>query len=266
MKVRLSHFIFLLSLASIVGAGAMLWFGNDFLKSEFPDVSILAKAYPVVVYAGKGKPPRISISRIRPGAWVSLDEISKTGRGAVLVSEDWAFYQHGGYDPNQIKEAIKEDLEEGGYARGASTITQQVVRNIFLEKDKNLWRKLKELFLAVRLEHTVSKNRILEIYFNIAEWGEGMYGIGRASEFYFHKSPAELGAKEGAFLAMLLPSPKRYSQSFRSRQLTDYARSTIDSILGKMVQAKYITEEEKTLERLSPLSFETPPQPPGSAL
>jgi monofunctional biosynthetic peptidoglycan transglycosylase len=254
--MRLSHFIFLLSLASVAGAGYLLWFGNDFLQSEFPDVGALARSYPVVTYASKGKPPRVSLSRIRPGNWVGLDEISKAAKGAIVVSEDWAFYQHGGYDPNQIKEAIKEDFEEHGFARGASTITQQVVRNVFLEKDKNLWRKLKELFLAVKLEHSVHKNRILEVYLNIAEWGEGVYGINQASHLYFHKEPGELGAKEGAFLAMLLPSPKRYSQSFRSRQLTDYARSTIDSILGKMVQAKYITEEERVLERLSPLSFE----------
>jgi monofunctional biosynthetic peptidoglycan transglycosylase len=240
----------------------MLWFGNGFLRSEFPDVSLLNRAYPVVIYAGKGKPPKVTVSHIRPGNWVSLDQISRAAKGAIIVSEDWAFYQHGGYDPNQIKEAIKEDWEEHGFARGASTITQQVVRNVFLEKDKNLWRKLKELLLAVRLEHTVHKNRILEIYFNIAEWGEGVYGIGAASRLYFHKEPQDLGAKEGAFLAMLLPSPKRYSQSFRSRQLTDYARETIESILGKMVQAKYITEEERTMERLSPLSFEEP----GSAL
>ena len=126
----------------------------------------------------------------------------------------------------------------------------------FLEQDKNLWRKVKEIYLATRLEEEVGKNRILEIYLNIAEWGQGLYGIGAAARFYFGKSPDALTAKEGAFLAMLLPSPKRYSSSFRAKKLTPFARSALESILEKMVQAKYITEEEMRLQISEPLSFE----------
>jgi monofunctional glycosyltransferase len=263
MRIRLGHFIFGLSLVSVVAAGALLWWGKDFLESEFPNVAVLSHAYPEVIYAGRSTPPRVRLTRIKPQGWVSVDDISRSAVGAVIVSEDWAFYSHAGYDANQIKEAIKEDLEEGGFVRGASTITQQVVRNVFLDKDKNLWRKLKELYLAVRLEQKVRKTRILEVYLNIAEWGEGIFGIGEASQHYFGKAPAHLTPKEGAFLAMLLPSPKRYSQSFQKRELTSYARSTIDSILGKMVKAKYLTEEERATEELVPLPFEGPP---GSAL
>ena len=125
-----------------------------------------------------------------------------------------------------------------------------------MDKDKNLWRKLKELVLAVQLEEVVGKRKILETYLNVAEWGEGIYGIKAAARHYFDKEPSELNAREGAFLAMLLPSPKRYSQSFRAKKLTDYARETVDSILTKMTQAHYITEEQRASEATAPLTFE----------
>ncbi|MGZ3708637.1 MAG: transglycosylase domain-containing protein, partial [Bdellovibrionota bacterium] len=200
--------------------------------------------------------PSVTIQRGRPATWVSVKQISRAAVGAILVSEDWAFYQHKGYDPNQIREALRKDWDEGRFARGASTITQQVVKNVFLERDKSLWRKLRELLLAVRLEESVGKQRILETYLNIAEWGEGIFGIERAAQHYFHKEPSELTAKEGAFLAMLLPSPKRYSQSYRKHQLTDYARSTIEAILEKMNRARYLSEDELHMAASAPLPFE----------
>lgn len=227
------------------------------LREEFPNVSILKKKYPQVVYQGRERPFLVQMLPRRPAGWVSISEVSKVAVGAVVVSEDWAFFQHSGYDANQIREAIKEDWEAGGFVRGASTITQQVVRNVFLTQDKNLWRKVKELLLALQLEESVGKHRILETYLNIAEWGEGIFGIRAASQAYFGKDPSQLTAKEGAFLAMLLPSPKRYGQSFRRKQLTDYARDTVDSILHKMTQANYITEAERDTELLTPLLFES---------
>ena len=221
-----------------------------------PDVQILKTSYPVVRYQGPEKPTLVSLQRWRPRNWVGLDEISPIGVRAIVISEDWAFFQHHGYDVNQIKEAIQADWDRKTFARGASTITQQVVRNVFLTKDKNIWRKAKELYLAVKLDEAVSKRKVLETYLNIAEWGPGIYGIGDASVYYFQKNPKDLTAKEGAFLAMLLPSPIRYGQSFRSRELTDYANETIQSILDKLTQAHYLTEEEKNAEWNRPLSFE----------
>lgn len=242
-----------------VAASVATWVGVDrFFRAEFPNVAVLKNHFPVVIYRGKKLPPEVRLQKARPTSWVNLADVSKVALGAVLVSEDWAFYQHKGYDVNQIREAIKEDLEEGRFARGASTITQQVARNVFLDKEKKLWRKIKELYLAVRLEEKVGKRRILETYLNIAEWGEGVYGIRQASQLYFGKEPSLLTSKEGAFLAMLLPSPIRYSQSYRARELTDFARESIDSILEKMVQARYLTVEEREAQRLVPLSFEKP--------
>ncbi len=239
--------VFLIALfAASLGAGC----------TRFPDVSTLKTQYAVVRYQGASKPFTISMQKGRPAGWVSLPEISKSAVAAIVVSEDWAFYSHKGIDTNQIHEALQEDLEAKSFVRGASTITQQVVKNVYLDQEKSISRKIKEIILAVKLEKVVGKSRILETYLNIAEWGEGVFGIGAASRLYFGKAPSELSAKEGAFLAMLLPSPKRYAQSFRQKRLTDFARKTVDSILGKMVQAKYLTEEDRSFEAVRPLSFE----------
>jgi monofunctional biosynthetic peptidoglycan transglycosylase len=226
------------------------------MSGILPDVAALRTLYPIVRYQGPKLPPSVGLQKERPGNWVGLSEVSLRAVNAILISEDWAYYQHHGFDMNQIKEAVQEDWERKGFARGASTITQQVVRNVFLSKDKNLWRKLKEIYLARRLDETVGKKKVLETYLNIAEWGPGIFGIEDASLYYFQKRPAELTAKEGAFLAMLLPSPIRYGQSFRQRQLTDYASDTIQTILDKMVQAHLLTDEEKSAEWSRPLSFE----------
>ena len=258
MLFRLTYGRLLISLGILIvlSVFALLASGYHFLHSELPDAAVLKSQYPVVKYNGPKKPTRIILQKNRPAGWSALKDISPLAVGAIVVSEDWAFYQHHGFDPNQIHEAIKEDLEERRFVRGASTITQQVAKNVFLEKDKNLWRKLKEFWVAIELEKKVGKRKILETYLNVAEWGEGIYGISSASHHYFNKSPAELTAKEGAFLAMLLPSPKRYSISYRKHKLTNYAKETMDSILDKMVQAHYMDQEERNKELAHTLSFE----------
>ncbi len=225
------------------------------------DVRVLKTQYPVMIHRGqegKGEQPDVKFQATKPDSWVALSDISRLAVGAILVSEDWAFYQHKGFDPKQIREAIQEDLA-GKRTRGASTITQQVVKNVFLTREKTLSRKAKELLLAVKLEELVGKKKILETYLNIAEWGEGIYGIRGAASHYFGKSPSELTAREGAFLAMLLPSPIRYSQSFRDKELTAFARKSIDAILDKMVRANYLTPEERDVAVNERFAFETPP-------
>jgi monofunctional biosynthetic peptidoglycan transglycosylase len=254
----MGKFTFVLGVTSVLAAGILLFFSYQLLHTEFPDVSILKTRFPVVRYKGPDQPPQIRLEKKPPASWVKVSSISKHAVGAIVVSEDWAFYQHPGYDAHMISEAIRADWERGKFARGASTITQQVVRNIFLDQDKNIWRKVKELYLAIQIEKTLNKNKILELYLNIAEWGQGIYGIGPASAYYFKKKPDQLTAKEGAFLAMLLPSPKRYSRSFKVKQLSPYARSTVQTILEKMTQARYLTQEELEIENSSLLSFELP--------
>ncbi|MBS1959684.1 MAG: transglycosylase domain-containing protein [Bdellovibrionales bacterium] len=222
-----------------------------------PRFSDLRTQYPHVIYHGPKDPSEVVIKKTPPPNWVSLNNISKLAQEAVLVSEDWAFYQHPGYDEKQIRDAIEESVAAGKMKRGASTITQQVARNIYLSKEKSIVRKVREIWIATKMEKVLGKKKILELYLNIAEWGEGIFGIGQASQKYFQKQPSQLTAKEGAFLAMLLPSPKKYSISFRHNELTPYARRTIRSILGKMVQARFLTPEDRDQEWSTPLVFET---------
>ena len=177
--------------------------------------------------------------------WIKIERVSYYAKWAIVVSEDWAFYEHQGVDFNQLELVIKESIGKHKLTRGASTISQQVVKNLFYSNERSIIRKFKEMILTYKLEQILSKDRILELYLNIVEFGENLYGIKSASKFYFNKKAHALSAKEGAFLAMLLPSPKKYSISFRSRELTDYARSTVDSILVKLRQAKIISEDQR---------------------
>jgi monofunctional biosynthetic peptidoglycan transglycosylase len=231
------------------------------LFRSFTDVGELRTAFPYVKYDPKEKTAEIQIVRKRPAGWVSLGEVSNIAYSAIVLSEDWAFWQHNGFDWDQVIDAFKTNLEKGKFARGGSTITQQVIKNVYLSNEKTLVRKAKEAILTMRIERHVSKKRILEIYLNIAELGPGIYGIGQASRYYFQKHPSQLTAKEGAFLAMLLPSPKKYSVSFRKKALTPYARSAVRSILAKLLATRRLSEEEYHAAMASPLSFEDVPMP-----
>lgn len=253
-------------IAGLLVGGALAYGLYRFVEREFPDVAVLNTKFPQVIYQGPKQPVKVKLVNSPPSGWAKIAEIPKAAMGAIVVSEDWAFFSHEGFDANQLKEAIKEDLADRRFSRGASTITMQVVKNVFLSQEKTLYRKAKEFVLAIRLDNRVSKRKVLEVYFNIAEWGEGIFGINAASRKYFGKSPSELSPKEGAFLAMLLPSPKRYSQSFRDGRLSPYAAKTVRSILDKMTQAQYITPEIRDAEVATPLSFETSTLPPSEIL
>ena len=141
--------------------------------------------------------------------------------------------------------------------RGASTITQQLIKNLYLNHDKTFGRKIKELVLALIIEQKCTKEKILETYLNIIEYGKGLYGINQASQFYFHKKAASLSARESAFLAMLLPSPIKYSRSFKNHKLSDFAKRIVDSVLLKMKQAGAINESEYQEQLLGHFNWET---------
>lgn len=243
---------FLVIVASCAAFYLLLFFGFRVLT----DVGELEQSYPKVVYDKKAKKSEITIVKERPATWVGLGSVRPVAVAAIVLSEDWAFYQHSGFDWEQIWDSMQRNMEAGRFVRGGSTITQQVVKNVYLSNDKTLTRKAMEAILAMRIERQLTKKRILEIYLNIAEFGEGLYGIGPASRHYFQKHPSQLTAKEGAFLAMLLPSPKKYSVSFRKRELTRYAASTIRSILGKLLATHRISPEEHAMILATPLSFE----------
>ena len=139
--------------------------------------------------------------------WVRYSRISKNLQRAVLVAEDSRFFEHEGVDLEELKKSIEINIERGGAIRGGSTITQQLAKNLYLSPSKNPIRKLRELIITRRIEAALSKARILEIYLNVIEWGDGVYGAEAAARTYFKKSASDLNASEAAYLAAMIPSP-----------------------------------------------------------
>jgi len=140
--------------------------------------------------------------------WIGYRRISPQLTRAVLVAEDAAFWQHDGVDYDELQKSIELDWARGQLTRGASTITQQLAKNLYLSPSKNPLRKFRELIIARRLEAELSKARILELYLNVIEWGDGIYGAESASQAYFHKSAAALNASEAALLAGAIINPR----------------------------------------------------------
>jgi monofunctional biosynthetic peptidoglycan transglycosylase len=140
--------------------------------------------------------------------WAPLDSIPDELKWAVIVAEDANFYEHGGIDVPAMKEAIKYDLKHSRLFRGASTITQQLAKNLFLSRDRSLLRKLRELAIARRLEHELTKGRILELYLNVVEFGPLVYGVGDGARYHFDLPVSILTPAESAFLAAILPGPR----------------------------------------------------------
>jgi monofunctional biosynthetic peptidoglycan transglycosylase len=140
--------------------------------------------------------------------WTPSGRIPAEMKWAVILAEDANFYKHEGFDVKAIKNAIKYDLEKKSLKRGASTITQQTAKNLFLSREKTITRKLKEIYLAYRMEQELTKGRIIEFYLNVVELGPMVYGIGHGSRYYFGKPASALTPRECAFLAAMLPGPR----------------------------------------------------------
>ncbi|PYR41855.1 MAG: monofunctional biosynthetic peptidoglycan transglycosylase [Acidobacteria bacterium] len=150
----------------------------------------------------KGRRPR------RMQRWIAYNRISPDLKRAVLVAEDDAFWQHEGVDFEQLQESLEKDWARGRLLRGGSTITQQLAKNLYLSPSKNPLRKLRELIIARRLEAELKKARILELYLNVIEWGDGIYGVDAASRAYFQSNAASLGPSESALLAAAIVNPR----------------------------------------------------------
>jgi monofunctional biosynthetic peptidoglycan transglycosylase len=161
--------------------------------------------------------------------WSAWKDIGDAAPIAVVAAEDQKFASHFGFDVKSIRESV-EDFNSGASLRGASTITQQVAKNLYLWPGRSFWRKGMEAHFAVLIEATWSKKRILEIYLNIAEFGPGIYGVGAASEVYFDKLPIDLSDDEAALLAAVLPNPKQ----LRVDQPTPYVRERQKWIIKQM--------------------------------
>jgi len=145
-------------------------------------------------------------------------------------------------DIHELKEAIKKDIEEKRWARGASTLTQQVVKNVYLSSEKTLWRKFKEILWARELEKVLTKAQIITFYVNMAEFGPGVYGVREASSHYFNEGPGQLTSRQSAFLAMLLPSPRRYHSYFQRKRMSPWASGRVNRILQIMNRMGFIDQ------------------------
>lgn len=164
--------------------------------------------------------------------WLKFSKIPSHLKKAVLLAEDSRFYEHPGVDVIELQESFKKNWREKRFARGFSTITMQLVKNLFLSENKTLFRKGLEILIALRLELTLKKDRILEIYLNVIEWGRGIYGVEEAANHYFHKSASQLTPAESAFLAAIIPSPKKWGRLPPGR----YVQKRTAMLLQKMGQ------------------------------
>ena len=161
----------------------------------------------------KGHQPR------RAQRWVAYRHVSPNLTRAVLVAEDDLFWQHEGLDIDQLQESLATDWARGRLARGGSTITQQLAKNLYLSPSKNPLRKLRELLIARRLEAELKKARILELYLNVIEWGDGVYGAESASRAYFSVSAADVSPHQAALLAAAIVNPRLLNPAHPSARL-----------------------------------------------
>ncbi|MDH7788471.1 monofunctional biosynthetic peptidoglycan transglycosylase [Ochrobactrum sp. 19YEA23] len=169
--------------------------------------------------------------------WVSIDDISPNVINAVMMAEDGQFCSHGGVDWHQLS-IVLDDAGEGGPSRGASTITMQTVKNLFLWNGRSFIRKGLEFPLALAADAILSKRRIMEIYLNIAEWGPGIYGIEAAAQHYFKRPAAKLNAQQAALLAVTLPNPALRNPAKPTRNMQRIARI----VAGRAVRSgPYVT-------------------------
>jgi monofunctional glycosyltransferase len=222
------------------------------------EVKKLTSHYPVIVRSNVDDSDRYDFQKKRPTYWLTLKEISPKLVSAIIVSEDTAFYQHNGVDWAEMQNAISDSIIKGKKWRGASTLSQQLSKNLFLGPERTLWRKAQEVVYTYYLEKYLTKEKILELYLNSVEFGDKVYGVAPASELYFNKKPKNLTARESAFLAMLLPNPKKYAQSFYQKKLTRYAQKIITQVLYKMAIFHYIGLSEAQQELSSRFSWEGP--------
>lgn len=220
----------------------------------FPDVSKLKKNNPAKTsfmkyrereWQEKGKKKKIN------QVWAPFSQISPYLVKAVLIAEDDKFWGHEGFDFEAIEKAIKKDIKQKKFKFGGSTISQQLAKNLYLSPSKNPARKIKEAVLTWRIEKTLSKKRILELYLNVAEWGDGVFGIEAAARHYYGKSASGLNPEEAARLASVLPNPRKYNPLIESRYVANRSKIIYDIMVRRgIVEPEYEEELEPSYEEL----------------
>ncbi len=214
--------------AAAVAATLFVWLAWTW--ATWPDVEALQASNPeTTAFIERYRQARRDAGESDAVRWspVPYDEISTGLKRAVVASEDTEFFFHDGFSSHELREAVRKAIRERKAPRGASTISQQLVKNLWLSPSRSLTRKLREAMLTRQLERALSKSRILELYLNVAEFGPGIYGAEAAAQHYFGKPAAQLTSREGAMLAAGLPRPRSWNPSSGSES---YARR-VDRIL-----------------------------------
>lgn len=192
--------------------------------------------------------------------YTPLDQISPYIRKAVLTSEDPSFFSHRGFINEAFKQSIIKNIKTKRFSRGASTISMQLIKNVFLTREKTLSRKLEEILLVYILENNriASKERMLEVYFNIIEWGPNVYGIGEAAYFYFGKHPSQLNLNESLFLASIVPRPRGFMWQFDNQgKLKSFAEKRNEYMTNLMIRRGLLTQDD-TLQKHFPVEITGP--------
>lgn len=227
----------------VLACAVSLYFGK--IYSSLPDLNRLS-FHQIQEIAERGVRKKIEDPNLAKAyAWTDLHEVHRDFLYAIVLSEDSGFFDHDGIDFDAVMNSVAENLRKKKYEYGASTISQQVVKNVFLTHEKSLTRKIKEWILTSRLESKLTKNQILEIYLNVAEFGPDLYGAKPAAKHFFNKLPGEINAAEGAFIALMLPSPrKNYYSIFENRNLAKTKRRKLQRVLGEMLANEFISSKQ----------------------
>ena len=230
----------------IVVVAVVLLVGYELIT--FPDVAALATNPPATTAFMEQRKAELRAAGKSDAIdyrWVPYARISPYLRRAVLVAEDDTFFEHGGVDVNALQEAIRKDWAHKKMTHGGSTITQQLAKNLYLSPSRNPLRKVKEYFIARSLESHLSKKRILELYLNVVEMGERVYGAEAASQAYFHTSASALSPSQAALLAGCLPNPRVMSPASPNKRLRFRQRM----VLSRMKRWGYLFEKEVLTEK-----------------
>jgi monofunctional biosynthetic peptidoglycan transglycosylase len=230
-------------LLSIILVFLILIFIYILIQLSIPDVTSLISNNPKTTslieqrkLEAKDAGKKLRISQ----QWISFSKIPELLKRTVRISEDANFFFHEGIDIDELEESIKKNWEKGGFARGASTITQQLAKNLYLSTEKSIWRKVKEIFIARELESALSKNRIFYLYLNVIEYGRGIFGVDAASWYYFGKSVSNLNDEEIIRLTAVIPKPLTVSPNQNTKWLLWRCRWITD----KLLLYKYIEESK----------------------
>ncbi|MEK7772856.1 MAG: monofunctional biosynthetic peptidoglycan transglycosylase [Deltaproteobacteria bacterium] len=233
-----------------------------------PDVSTLRK----------NNPKRTSMMRYREAQWIAKGQRKKISHvwtpysgispylvKAVIIAEDDKFWRHEGFDFEAMQKAVEKDIKAGRLKAGGSTISQQLAKNLYLTPEKSVWRKLKEAVITWKIERTLSKRRIIELYLNVVEWGDGVFGVEAAARRYFGKSAYELTPMDAARMAVVLPNPRRLLASGDQRYVNARANIIYNIMVRRgIVAPEFDDEDGGEGTQASPLTSQPVPDPASS--